>query len=348
MPKDIRFVNYNGRYTVVSKTACVYPKFQNIIRKRTNKKMATNIVVTGEPGVGKSYMAIGIARIFEGFKTNVKLGTTNKTRIVFKNVELDGRKFRYPIDKFTVKQIVFTHSQYMDQLIRLRMGKPILFDEPSYSMGKRDWFKELNKALVQTLESQRFLVHPLIIPIINMNLLDKTIRQYLVQFQVHVYDRGKAIVYAINASQSQDKVYRKEICKLYYYKMEHQYCKKDSCLGCKLLGDPEEDMIKNPKSFQCPLFIAQYERKKRSIQYERYEQAKDQAEVKESSELTSAQIEEIVFKNLDQYLQENGRIDVQKMKLFLRNKHKIHLSTWKGYNIRGLVEAAHPEQFDKE
>ena len=334
-PKDLRFVNYNGRYSLVSKTACVYPKFQNIIRMRTNQKKATNVCVTGEPGAGKSYLAIGICRIFEGFKTNSKQGTTIKDRIKRKTIEMNGKKFEMPVDKFTVNQIVFTHSQYMDQLMRLRMGKPIIFDEPSYSMGKRDWFKDLNKALVQTLESQRFLVHPLFIPIINMNLLDKTIRNYLVQFQVHVYDRGKAIVYALNASQSQDKVYRKEICKLYYGQMDHKYCKKDSCLGCKQLDE-------------CPLFIAEYERKKKEIQHERYEQAKDQAEVHESSEMTSKQIEEIVWNDVDLFLNSKGRINVQKMLLYLRSEHKLHVTTWKGYTIRGMLEAAHPEKFDKE
>ena len=111
-----------------------------------------------------------------------------------------------------------------------------------------------------------------------------------------------------------------------------------------------EKKLKDNKFFpkDCPLFLAFYERRKRSIQYERYEQAKEQAEVSESSEMTSKQIEEIVWENVDLFLNDKGRINVQKMLLYLRREHKLHVTTWKGYTIRGMLEAAHPEKFEKE
>ena len=154
----------------------------------------------------------------------------------------------------------------MELLIDLKMGKAIVFDEPSYAMGKRDWFKDLQKVLVHTLESQRFLVHPLFIPIINMSLLDKTIRNYLIQFQIHVVGRGHAYVYRLKPSQATDKVYRKFMCELFYHQFDSQLCKKDSCLGCKKMGD-----LENPSPDDCQIFRAQYERKKREIQFTRYD-----------------------------------------------------------------------------
>ena len=92
-------------------------------------------------------------------------------------------------------------------LARLKMGKAIVFDEPSYALGKRDGYKELQKVLVHTLESQRFLVHPVFIPIINLALLDKTIRAYLISHVVHVIGRGHSLVYRVKPSQRNEKVY---------------------------------------------------------------------------------------------------------------------------------------------
>ncbi|MFX0208185.1 MAG: hypothetical protein ACFFDT_19530 [Candidatus Hodarchaeota archaeon] len=137
----------------------IYPILSLECKRRVKNKESCVICVVGEAGIGKSMMGIQIAR------------------------NIDKR--------FGIDQIVFTHSEYCKELQRSYNGKsifglPIVFDEPSYAMGKREWYKEINQALVKTIESQRFLVRPLIIPIININLLDKTLRDYPVQFQVHV------------------------------------------------------------------------------------------------------------------------------------------------------------------
>jgi hypothetical protein len=52
------------------------------------------------------------------------------------------------------------------------------------------FYKELQKVLVHTPESQRFLVYPLSIAIVNLALLDKTIRAYLISHVCHVIGRG--------------------------------------------------------------------------------------------------------------------------------------------------------------
>jgi len=284
-------------------------------------KLATNVCVTGEPGIGKSYEAIDICRVFQGLYTNTK----------------GERK-----DRFKPKQIVFTHSDYMELLIKLRLGLPIVFDEPSYAMGKRDWFKDLQKVLVHTLESQRFLVHPLFIPIINMSLLDKTIRNYLIQFQIHVVGRGHGLVYRLKPSQATEKVYRSFQCELFYRQFDSHLCKRDSCLGCKKMGDPAD-----PQETDCQIFRAHYERKKRETQFERYEQAKDQALAKESQDLTEKQIEEMLLPSVDELLNEKSKkLDVSKIRVFLR-KMGIIISTWKAYQIKGNVEAMNPELFDE-
>jgi hypothetical protein len=310
---SLKMLNYNGWQILVSGKLGVRPLFQDQLRWRTNHKLATNICVTGEPGIGKSYQAINIARVFEG----LYYSSSGQMK-----------------ERFKLEQIVFTHSDYMELLLRLKMGKPIVFDEPSYAMGKRDWFQDLQKVLVHTLESQRFLIHPLFIPIINMSLLDKTIRNYLIQFQLHVLGRGHAYVYRLKPSQANDKIYREFMVELYYHQFDSQLCSKDSCLGCKKLPD-------------CTVFRAGYERKKKDTQVIRYEQAKDQAQAKESSELTEAQLEKLLMPEIQQLLNEkSGKLDVSKMRYLLR-KNGIVISSWKAYQLKGNIEAAHPELFDQ-
>lgn len=310
----LKVMNYNGYQTLVSSELAVRPIFQDHIRWRTNNKLATNICVTGEPGIGKSYLAMDIGRVFEGLYQSSSGAWKQRLKL---------------------EQIVFTHSTYMEVVIHLRMGKAIVFDEPSYAIGKRDWYQELQKVLVHTLESQRFLIHPLFFPIINMSLLDKTIRSYLIQFQIHVIGRGHAYVYRLKPSQAKEKVYREFMCELFYHLFDSNLCSRDSCLGCKQL-------LKN-----CQIFRAQYERKKRDTQMDRYEQAKDQAQQKESMELTEWQIEHIFMPALPELLNEkSGRLDANKLRIFLR-KHGVNITPWRARQIKGNVEAEYPEKFEQ-
>jgi len=233
---------------LVNQDAGYFPYFQLILRTRIKKKKAVNIVITGEAGEGKSYQASTLCRLLD--------------------------------PKFTVNEIVYTYAEYMKLLRGLPMGRPIMFDEPSYAMGKRDWYKQINKVLVQTIESQRFKVHPLFIPIINKSLLDKTVRDHLIQFQVIVKDRGKADVFRVQASQFEEKVYYHFLCELRYPLLDKcPFFKenRDSCLGCRKLK-------------VCSTFRAQYERKKATIQDRRYEQAEVEAAYMETRDMTDKQL----------------------------------------------------------
>jgi len=293
---------------LVNKDLGYFPYFQLILRSRIKKKKAVNVVVTGEAGEGKSYEAWTLCLLLD--------------------------------PKFTVNEIVYTYAEYMKLLRGLPMGRPIMFDEPSYAMGKRDWYKQINKVLVQTIESQRFKVHPLFIPIINKSLLDKTIRDHLIQFQVIVKDRGKADVFRLQASQFEEKIYHHFLCELRYPligKCPTEYYKgrnKDNCLGCRKLK-------------VCPTFRAQYERKKAVVQDRRYEQAEMEASQLESQEFTTPQLAKLAYSFKDEIVDDDGRINVNLMRIILQKKLRLHVSTGRGYDIRGLMIYDHPDEFVK-
>jgi hypothetical protein len=317
--KKFKLMNFHGWEFLISTSMKISPHFSSQIAWRVHNKLATNIAVTGEPGIGKSYDACDMARINEGL-------TMEKVS--------KGKVYPAGLDRFSVDQVVFRQSDYLELLPKLNIGKAIVFDEPSYALGKRDWFKELQKVLVHTLESQRFLIHPLFVPIINLALLDKTIRSYLIQFVCHVMGRGHTMVYRVLPSQRTEKIYWYQQGELYYRMFDNELCSEDSCLGCKKLDD-------------CKVFRAQYERKKRSIQFERYEQGREQAMQKESQDLTEKQIEDIMVPVLDDMLTERGKLDVSKMRLHLREMHGISITSWKAYNIKRNLENKFKEKFEQ-
>jgi len=269
----------------------LYPLFSLELNHRVKQKEATNIVVVGEAGVGKSYMGLQIAMAIDQ---------------------------RFHINKSTV----FTYKEYMEEVVRGKMGVPIVFDEPSYAIGKREWYKQINQALVKTIESQRFLVRPLIIPIINQNLLDKTVRMYLVQFQVHIVARGKARVYRIWASQSTDKVYRYFFCTLRYPVLNPE-CTTDSCLGCKEMSTCDTDR-------------ARYERMKEETQMGRYDEGLNLAIQMEMKELTFADIQALALQNeeIKRILHKEKDINGVTLRIIMREDHGIKLSLNKAYELR--------------
>jgi len=277
-------------------TLAVFPKFSFTIRSRIKQKRATNIVVSGEGGIGKTYNAIDICR------------------------GLDKR--------FTIDQVVFNLEQFLDAVLDSPMGVPIVFDEPSYAMSKREWYKDLNQALVKTMESFRYKVHPLFIPVINKSLLDKTVRNYLLQFQIVVQDRGKAIVYRLSPSPFQDKTYQYFFCSLKYPIFDRHLCNKDSCLGCRHLNNKEKP---------CSLFRAQYERKKADIQGDRYEESLEEAQAKASSRFTNKKIAELAIPYIENFLNKKGGIHVSKLRAVLEVDCNIRVGSNRTYDIKEVI-----------
>jgi len=296
-----------GKHEFLVNTALgYYPYFSVTLRQRVKQTKVINCVVSGEGGVSKSYTTSDICRTL-------------------------SKKY------FDVDNIVFTYAEFMRSVINDRRGVPTEFDEPSYAMSKKDWYKELTKALVKTIESFRFKGKPLFIPIINKNLLEKDIRTYLLQFHVSCYDRGKARVYRVYQSPFKDQVYNYELCKLNYGLFDNNLCDKPTCLTCKKLNPSN-------KADRCPIFRARYERKKMFTQEERYEKALDEAEQQEYSKLTLDEIEAKAIVYADRFIDEDkNKVDRNKLDLVLRRILKLRIGHTKLYKLANLIEFDHPE-----
>ena len=283
-----------------------FPHFTILMRNRVKAKKATNVVVSGEAGVGKSMICIQMA------------------------LNISPKK-KGGIPRFGIDNIVFTFKEFMEQVAKSGMGVPIVFDEPSYAMGKREWYKQVNQALVKTIESFRFKVRPLFIPIINISLLDKSVRSQLVQFHVVMHDRGRGSVYEISPSQFQDKTYWNYICELNYPLLNTAECPKTTCLGCKTLS-------------KCPLLRAQYERKKASIQETRYTQAIEDETMRESRSMTIDEIKGEAMQYIDKFFNEDKHdIDAELMRIVLKDKCGIIIGKNKALHLKKLIGYEHTQ-----
>ena len=285
-----------------------YPYFSIELRDRIRKKKVINCIVTGEGGLGKSYQAMDFCRVL-----------APKT--------------------FSVDDIVFLYPDFLRCVLTSPRGTPIEYDEPSYAMSKLDWFKEITKALVKTIESFRFKGKPLFIPIINKALLEKSIRSYLIQYHITMHDRGKATAYRTFSSQFQDKQYNYGMCDIEYKLFDNNLCDRDSCLGCRKLH--ARDFAK-----RCNIFRAQYERKKANIQDKRYKDDLQDAKNKEAGELSYDEIEELAMPYFDKfYLPNKNKIDVDMLAVVLWKEEKIKVGHNKIYRLAKQILYDHPEMF---
>jgi len=286
-----------------------YPYFTMMLRKRIKAKKVINGVVTGEGGVGKSYQALDLCRVLS--------------------------------KRFAPEDIVFTFTEFMRTVLTSRRGVPIMFDEPSYAMSKKDWYKDLTKALVKTIESFRFKGKPLFIPVINKSFLEKDIRNHLLQFHVVMNDRGKATVYRIFPSQFKDNIYNYEICKLRYGMFDNNLCKKDSCLACPKL-------LPRDKSKRCMIFRAKYERIKEVTQQERYKKALEEAEDSEYSKLSLDEIQAKAMLHFDRfYNPDKDDVDLNLLGTILKREENIRVGHNKLYRLKSQIKYDNPKLFGR-
>ena len=197
--------------------------FYQGLTEMINKIHALRIAIVGPAGMGKTYMGMHIANVIES-------------------------------RRFTVDQIVLSGADYLHLADTLGPKKVIVLDEPTYFASARNWQDRYQKLVMRTLESSRFQNNPIIIPIVNRNLLDKTIREYYLTHVIVMQARGIGRVYRTNKDQWSDTLYRTRgtLIAAFYPGMEIARCGRETCLRCPKLSD-------------CDLYICpQYERKRES------------------------------------------------------------------------------------
>jgi len=125
------------------------------IDKRIYKENSNlNILITGEPGSGKSYAALRIACEFDPFFVDDPI-------------------------------IVFSVADYIKEITgdRLKKGRAIIFDEAGVGISKRQWYSVLNQAVNSTFQTMRSMNFLTILTSPFSDFIDKD-TQKLIQFNI--------------------------------------------------------------------------------------------------------------------------------------------------------------------
>jgi len=297
----LKWIKWHGKKVPYNAALGVTLKWINHIKGRITQRLSTKIIVVGEAGISKTYTAIAIAMFFD--------------------------------KRFNIKQVIFGHKDYMQLTLDMPAKRWIVLDEPSYVLGKRDWYNELNKILVQAIESDRYKIHPLIIPIISKDLLDKTVREHLIQFLIIMTDLGMGRVYKLRRDHFNDKVLYRYVCTIRVIMPKRQLatCNRDSCLGCR-------DLNRDCNKFIWPI----YERKRNEIQTKRYKSGIIEIKRKETRKLTFRHKIKITMEEKEKHVDKDGKWDITKIML------RWSCSQAAAYRLKNALELHEQEPIDFE
>ena len=83
-----------------------------------------------------------------------------------------------------------------------------------------------NRALVATMQSGRFRVHPAFIPCISKRLLGKVVHEALLQYIVYLEETGEGTVYKFDPSPFEGTTYTKFLCRIRIEMLDVSKCQK--------------------------------------------------------------------------------------------------------------------------
>lgn len=296
---------YHGYIIPHSKGLGIGPRFLNELREKINNIEAIRMLIVGPAGKGKTYTAIHIARILD--------------------------------PKFSIEQVVFSGKDYINLARTLKPRRCMVLEEPTFMLAARTWMKEWQQIVVRTIESTRFQNNPLFVPVVNRNLVDKTVREYYVNYVIVMFERGRGRVYRTKHSQWIEKFFRETAFELYVYTpaLELAQCGRTTCLYC-------------PELATCNKFIwPQYERK-RAEMIEFYQKESEEVMAKrETEQLGEDQLEKMAYKLIGKLIiSQKGRVDMDVLQIVFKDEYGIPLSAQQAKTISKRLMYHYPAELE--
>lgn len=206
--------------------------FDEILGK-INTQQSVVITVTGPPGIGKTYIGIILGQFFDE---------------LFHCTDIPP-----PPPNIDDGQVTFerAHILYLTgKDSPLKREQVILIDETHFGMGARKWQDREQQELTDYIAAIRSKGYVLILIVLNTQMIDKMIRDFVVNYELSVTKRGEAIVYRRWFPPHAKDAYRKRLGKIVLPLPDFDKCSYPSCLRCKALRN------------NCPTIRAIYERRK--------------------------------------------------------------------------------------
>ncbi len=189
-----------------------------ILRRRNNNESVV-ITVTGPPGSGKTYFGKRFGQKLDPkFHVNdVPAPPPNKddSQVAF------GRE----------------HLTYLTGANSpLKRDQVILMDESHFGIGARSWQKADQQELTNYLAAIRSKGYVLIIVTLHTEMIDKLIRNFVVNYEFSLLKRGEAIIYRRFFPKFSKDVYSKRLGRMELLLPDEHICNYGSCLRCKSLN----------------------------------------------------------------------------------------------------------------
>lgn len=212
-----------------------------------------------------------------------------------------------------------------------------MIEEPTYIAAARGWQSKWQQAVVRTIESSRFDNNPLIVPVVNRNLLDKILREHYINYYAQMWDeRGFGRVYRYKQNQWDSTGIRNTVTDLAIYQpgVDLATCGRKTCLGC-------------PELEGCNKFIwAAYERKRAEwIAQYRAEDLETIEDAKSGKDSQSDKVRDIVdyaILNPENYMDDSGKWSVA-MFVYHNNVNRVT-----GQMIKAICEKLAPTKKPKK
>jgi len=207
-----------------------------ILRKINNQESVV-VIVSGEPGSGKTYFAMRLAQILDQ-----KFHCTDIPELPPKE---DHGQIAFSREHLT--HLVSSDSP-------LKRTQVICIDESHFGLGSRDFQNREQKDLINLLSAIRSRGYVLIVVVLHSSMIDKVLRDYIFNLECHMTKRGTATVYRRWFPQFGDKVHSKKLGTLQLQLPDEGLCNYPTCLDCPWLNKSPDE--------RCETIRAIYERRK--------------------------------------------------------------------------------------
>ena len=324
---NYKFMNYRG--TRVKVGIGQTPFLLNIITRKLHNEESIVIVITGPPGIGKTYFALRIA-------------------------EMVDKKFNPDI------QVVYEQKQLLKIISDdspIHKGQAVIIDEAQFSVGGRNWHEQLQKDLMEQLQAVRSKGLVLILVVLGIDILDLTLRKYILGLRIHMEKRGTGTVYKSTTDRFTGAHWEQPIGKAHLKVPGWKTCKQDkSCLSCRESGIRKTQWRNREKWDEegftpCMSLRAVYERRKKNYVEEHSKESLAVAEVKEikAKPINMKQLTQDCFNKQNPLkLNNRGAWNKDEVRVYLST---IHPELRIGLDLaRGIIKQAEldkPEFFKK-
>ena len=292
---DYGTINWRGFEVVVGPGKAPY--FLDEIEARRTENESNMILIAGPPGRGKSYFALKLAQIFD--------------------------------KKFNVDEQVCFDRLHLLHLISaetpLKYGQVILVDEAQFMAGRRHWYEEIQKDLMDNLEAVRSKGFIIIIVALHLHILDIILQKYVLSFMVYMERRGEGTVYSLFTPRFSTEMFRKRLGLLKLDLPDSDRCGHDDCIRCKLREE-------------CSTDRAIYERKKRMFLAEMTKDSIEKQQKRTAKKPSWRDLAPWVYEQREKIKRGRKKMTVADIREYVLQEKEIELSRRDGEMLKSYCE----------